>query len=338
MPRRRRDSASRVRAGRGGPHQGNVTVMTGFRFGVNKFGLSSRREFAGFCRMAESYGYDVFVGTDHLGSAAPFSELVAAAAITERMRVGTLVLNAGFWNPHLLARETATADVLTDGRLELGLGAGHMKWEFDAAGIEWEPFAGRIRRLARMIEELGDLFADPDYEQRAGLKEYYDLPALAPVQKRGFGGHGPPLLIGGTGDSVLRLAAQHADIVGFGGLYQVKGQPPGTFRMSTAAEADERVRFFREQAGERAADIESNALVQAVVVTGDRRSVAEKLVAERLTFFTVEEALETPFLLIGTEAQIAEQIRANRERYGISYVTVHGPYMEAFGPIIERLR
>ncbi len=213
-----------------------------------------------------------------------------------------------------------------------------MKWEFDTAGIEWEPFAGRTGRLARTIEELGRLFAAPGYEERAALRDFYDLPELAPVQKRGFGGHGPPLLVGGTGDTVLRLAAQHADIVGFGGLYQVKGQPPGSFRMGTAAEADERVRFFRRQAGERASAIESNVLVQAVVVTDDRRSVAEKLVAERLPFFTVDEALDTPFLLIGTEAQIAEQIRAGRERYGFTYLTVHGPYMEAFGPIIERLR
>ena len=312
--------------------------MTGFRFGFNSFALRSRRDFAEFCRTGESYGYDVFVAPDHLGAAAPFSTVVAAAAVTERMRLGTLVLNNGFWNPHLLARETATADLLTDGRLELGLGSGHMKWEFDAAGIEWEPFTARADRLARTIEELGRRFAGPGYEERAALKDFYDLPDLAPIQKRGFGGHGPPLLIGGNGDTVLRLAARHADIVGFAGLYQMKGEPPGTFRIGTAAETDERVRFFREQAGERAATIEQNVLVQAVVVTDDRRSVAEDLVSERLPFFTVDEALETPFLLIGTEAQIAEQIRANNERYGFSYITVHGPYMETLGPIIERLR
>jgi probable F420-dependent oxidoreductase len=315
-----------------------VIVMTGFRFGFNNFALRSRRDFAEFCRTAESYGYDVFVAADHLGGSAPFSTLVAAAAVTERMRLGTLVLNIGFWNPHLLARETATADLLTDGRLELGLGSGHMKWEFDAAGIEWEPFPARADRLARTIEELGRLFAGPDYEERAALKDFFDLPDLVPVQKRGFGGHGPPLLIGGNGDTVLRLAARHADIVGFAGLVQMKGEPPGTFRIGTAAETDERVRFFRELAGERAATIESNVLVQAVVVTDDRRSVAEELVDVRLRSLTVEEALETPFLLIGTEAQIAEQIRANKERYGFSYITVHGPYMEALGPIIERLR
>jgi probable F420-dependent oxidoreductase len=315
-----------------------MTDETPFRFGFNNFGSRSRQEFAEFCRTAESYGYDVFLGTDHLGSAAPFQELLAAAAVTERLRFGTLTLNIGFWNPHLLAREVATADLLTDGRLELGLGAGHMKWEFDAAGMEWEPFAARVDRLERTIEELGRLFAGGGYEQRAELRDTYGLPELEPVQKRGFGGSGPPLLIGGTGDSVLRLAARHADIFGLAGVSQVRGEPPGTFRLGTAAQAAERVRFFRAQAADRAARIESNVLVQAVVVTGDRRAVAEKLVAEHMPHFTVDEALETPFLLIGTERQIAEQIRANRERFGFSYITVHGPFMKAFGPVIEHLR
>jgi probable F420-dependent oxidoreductase len=315
-----------------------MTDFREFRFGFNNFGQRSLREFTEYCRTAESYGYDVFLAIDHLGSAAPFPEMVAAAAVTERLRVGTLVLNIGFWNPHLLAREVATADLLTDGRLELGLGLGHMKWEFDAGGIEWEPFRARAERLDRTIEELGRLFAGPDYEQRAALREAYDLPELKPVQKRGFGGSGPPLLIGGTGDTVLRLAARHADIVGIGGLFQAKGKPPGTFRLATAAETDERVRYVRELAGERADAIETNALVQAVVVTDDRRATAEKLVAERMPDLTVDEALETPFLLIGTEEQIAEQIRAGRERYGITYLTVHGPNMREFGPIIERLR
>ena len=315
-----------------------MTELTDFRFGFNNFGLRSRQDFAEFCRTAESYGYDVFVGTDHLGSASPFLELLAAAEATERVRVGTLTLNIGFWNPHLLARDVATADLLTDGRLELGLGAGHMKWEFDAAGITWEPFTARTDRLEKMIEELGRLFAEPEYEQRAAARDQWDLPELKPVQRRGFGGSGPPLLIGGTGDRVLRLAARHADILSLAGVNQEKGQPPGTFRLGTAAQADERVRFFREQTGERAAEVELNALVQAVMVTDDRRAAAEKIMAEHMPYFTVDEVLETPFLLIGTVRQIAEQLRANRERYGFTYITVHGPYMKAFGPVIEHLR
>ncbi|MBC6459696.1 LLM class F420-dependent oxidoreductase [Actinomadura sp. HBU206391] len=311
--------------------------MTEFRFGFNVFGIRSRQDFVEQCRTAEALGYDTALVPDHLGGPAPFPTLIAAAEATERLRVGTMVLNVGFWNPHLLAREVATADLLTGGRLELGLGSGHMKWEFDAAGIGWEPLADRTERLARTVEELGRLLRGPDYEERAQLRSAFDLPDLTPVQRRGFGGSGPPLLIGGTGDAVLRLAAEHADIVGHAGAIQLKGRPPGTFRLATAAEMDERVAFVREHAGERAGDLESNVLVQMVVVTRDRRAVAEKLVSEQPTF-TVDEALESPLLLIGTVEQIAERLLENRERYGFSYITVHEPYMTELAPVIERLR
>src|SRR3954451_1559903 len=128
--------------------------MREFRFSFNIFGIRSRDAFVGTCRQAERYGYAVVSAADHLGIPAPFPLLVAAADATERLRVGTLVLNTPFWNPALLAREVASTDILTGGRLELGLGAGHMKWEFDAAGIPWTSFGSRARALEKTITEL----------------------------------------------------------------------------------------------------------------------------------------------------------------------------------------
>ncbi|MFA1539142.1 LLM class F420-dependent oxidoreductase [Actinomadura monticuli] len=311
--------------------------MRDFRFGFNFFDIPSRGEFAERCRRGEGYGFDVALVPDHLGAPAPFPTMVAAADATERLRVGTLVLNAGFWNAHLLAREVATADRLTGGRVELGLGAGHMKWEFDAAGIPWEPMAARAELMTRTIEELAALFGGDGYERHRPVAEHFGLTELAPVQRSGFGGSGPPLLVGGTGDTVLRTAARYADIVGIAGAYQVKGEPPGTFRLGTAAEAQERVRFVREQAGDRADGIEWNVLVQHVQVTPDRRAVAERLRAERMRDMTVEEILDTPFVLLGTPDQIAGQIRERRERFGFSYVTVHAPFVDVLGPVIERV-
>src|SRR5499427_8511518 len=241
--------------------------MSGFRFSSNIFGLRSADEFAAMCHRAENYGYDTIFAADHLGHAAPFQAVVAAANATDRLRVGTMVINVPFWNPALLAREVATADILTEGRLEVGLGSGHMKWEFDEAGIAWQPFGERAERLAAAIGELGQIFAADGYEQQAALRDRFGVPALKPVQRRGFGGHGPPLIVGGTGQRVLRIAAETADIVGVGGLFQVGGQPPGVFRLCTAAEADDRVRLARDCAGERADKIEWHALAQAVVVT-----------------------------------------------------------------------
>jgi len=132
--------------------------MSSFRFSSNIFGLTSRDEFAAMCRRAENHGYDTIFAADHLGDAAPFQAVVAAAAATERLRVGTLVVNVPFWNPALLAREIATADILTGGRLEVGLGSGHMKWEFDEAGICWESYGARADKLSATISELSRLF------------------------------------------------------------------------------------------------------------------------------------------------------------------------------------
>jgi probable F420-dependent oxidoreductase len=312
--------------------------MRDFRFSCNVFAIRSQAEFTGYCTAAEESGYDVVFTTDHLGSPAPFPPLVAAAAATRRLRVGTLVLNVGFWNPHLLAREVATVDLLTGGRLELGLGAGHMKWEYDAAGIAWPPFAERAGHLAATLDELDRLFGSEGYPDGAPGREFFGLPVQAPVQRRASGRPGPPIIIGGTGDRILALAARRADTVALAGAVQAPGQPPGTFRMASADEAAERVRFIREQAGERFADLELNVLVQAVVVTDDRRAAAPQLAAERFPGFTPEQVLDTPFLLIGTIDEIAEQVLERRQRYGFSFLTVHEPFMRAFAPVIGRLR
>jgi probable F420-dependent oxidoreductase len=318
--------------------------MRDFRFSYNIFSIASRDDFAAECRAAEEFGYDTVFAADHLGIPAPFPLLVAAADATRRLRVGTLVLNAAFWNPALLAREVATTDILTEGRLELGLGSGHMKWEFDEAGVGWQGPAARAAALEQTISELQRFFSTEFAELRDGAA------GPKPVQRAGFGGYGPPLLVGGTGDAVLQIAGQHAQIVGVAGVYQVEGQAPGTFRLGSAAEVDDRIAFARAQAGARADEIEWHLLVQAVVVTDDRHAAAEKVVADHRARFeslgvtderaalTVEDALESPFLLIGTVDEIAAQLRRSRERWGYSYITVHQPYMRTFGPVISRLR
>jgi probable F420-dependent oxidoreductase len=288
------------------------------------------------CRRVEELGYDTLFAADHLGGAAPFQLAVAAAQSTSRLRVGTLVLNAPFWNPALLAREIVTADILTDGRLEVGLGAGHMKWEFDEAGIAWEGFGTRTDRMTVTIAEVSRIFAAGGYPQRRAVEEHFGLKPLLPVQLRGFGGYGPPLLVAGTGDRVLRTAAAYADIVGIAGTRQVPGQPPGTFRLCTAAEADERVAFVRSWAGQRA--IEWQVLVQLVRVTDDRRAAARELAEQYGPGMSADDILQTPFLLVGTLDEIAGQVLAGRERYGFTYYTVHGPFAEAFAPVIERVR
>jgi probable F420-dependent oxidoreductase len=315
-----------------------VIVMADFRFSFNVFNVGSGEEFTETCRRGERFGYDTVFAADHLGLDAPFPTLVAAAAATERLKVGTLVLNVPFWNPALLAREVITTDVLSGGRLELGLGAGHMKWEFDEAGIAWQPFGERADRLEETIRELGRIFTAGGYPQQAKTREVMGIPVPSPVQRRGFGGSGPPLIVGGTGDRILAIAAEHADIIAIAGAYQITGKPPGTFRIATAGETADRVRYARERAGDRAGQVEWHVLVQAVVETDDRRAAAERILERFGRMMSADELLDTPFVLVGTVEQMAEQIIRNRERFGFTYYTVHGPFMDSFAPVIERVR
>jgi probable F420-dependent oxidoreductase len=293
--------------------------MRDFRFGCTIDSPGSQRELADTLRSLDAYGYDIAFAVDHLGPgrSSPFPTVVAAALTDARLRVGTLVLNIGYWNPAILARDVATAVRLTDRRFELGLGSGIVKAQYDAAGIPWQPFNERMDRITATLDEVGELLSAEDDVAR------------------------PPLLIGGTSERALRIAAERADIVSFGGRLQVPGRPPGTLRFITAAETAERMAFFQAAAGTRAGEIELNSFIVVIEVTDDRRAAAERMFAAQEPFFLVdgvEQALESPFLLIGTEEEIARQLLDNRERYGFTYISVRRPHMELFGPIIKRVR
>ncbi|MBB6172641.1 putative F420-dependent oxidoreductase [Nocardiopsis mwathae] len=296
--------------------------MRNFRFGVN-FGRLKVEDWAAFCRSSEDLGFDTVLAPDHLYSAAPFAMLATAAAVTTRLRVGTLVINSEFWNPHMLAREAATVDLLSGGRLELGLGCGHMKWEFDTAGMEWRPHAERVARLERSVEELDRLFSADGGER--------PRPLQAPR---------PPLLIGAHGERTLAVAARHADIVGYGGLTQIPGRKMGTFRVADTEETLRRVEFVAEQAGPRADDIESNVLVQAVHITDDAERTADELARTLDTpgARTAAEILDSPYALVGTVEEIARELIANRERFGFSYIATHGPHRDTLAQVIPIVR
>ncbi|MFT2020503.1 LLM class F420-dependent oxidoreductase [Streptomyces sp. 796.1] len=290
-----------------------------FRFGVNMLAIETGEAWRAQCRRAEELGYDVLLVPDHLGMPAPFPALIAAAEATERPRVGTFVLNAGFWNPALLAREVATCDQLTGGRLELGLGAGYVKDEHDSAGLPWGTPRERVDHLERTVTELERLLADAEHQPRA---------AQSPR---------PPVLLGGNGDRMLRLAARHADVAAFTGAHQAPDSPTGTLTMITADALAERVAAYLSFAADRTTPAELNYLVQRVVITEDRRAVAEEF-SQYTNGLSADQVLEHPALLAGTVTEIADQIRAHRERFGFTYFTVLHPYLEEFGTVIAELR
>ncbi|MGW0813173.1 LLM class F420-dependent oxidoreductase [Streptomyces viridiviolaceus] len=290
-----------------------------FRFGVNLMAAAPAEEWSAKCRRAEELGYDVILVPDHLGMPAPFPALVAAARATERPRVGTFVLNAGFWNPALLAREVATTDALTGGRLELGLGTGYVRAEHDTAGLPFGSPRERVDHLRHTVEELDRLLGAEDHQPR-------------PVQRPGV-----PLLIGAGGDRMLELTARHADIAAFTGARSVPGSTTGELTPVTAEELDERVAHYQRLARDRKEPAELNLLIQMVFVTDDREAAVRPFL-ERVPQLSSEQVLELPIVLAGTLEQITAQVRAQREWYGFTYLTVLEPYMEAFAPVMRALR
>lgn len=306
-----------------------------FRFGVNLMTCAPADEWRAKCRRAEELGYDVILVPDHLGMPAPFPALVAAAEATQRPRLGTFVLNAGFWNPALLAREVATTDALTGGRLELGLGTGYVKAEHDTAGLPWLSPGGRVDHLRHTIEELYRLLASEDFPH-SRIRSGGGTRMPQPVQRPRV-----PLLVGGNGDRVLGLTAEHADIAAFTGARSVRGDSTGKLEVLLAGELEERVARYRElaaAAGRKEPEpAELNLLIQFVLDTDDREAAVQPLL-EHVPNLTPDQVLELPIGLIGTVEEMTAQALSQRERYGFTYLTVLEPNMEAFAPVMARLR
>src|SRR5438445_8837657 len=180
--------------------------MKPFRFGINARDAGSRAEWQDKARRVEGLGYSALMVPDHLAAMlAPIPAAVSPAAATKSLRVGTHVLNNDFRHPVLVAREAATVDLLTDGRLELGLGAGHMKHEYDQAGLTFDPPAVRVARMTEAAEIIRRLLSGEEvtfHGQHYRVEQHRSYPVPA---------HRVPLLIGGNGRGVLRCAARLAD-------------------------------------------------------------------------------------------------------------------------------
>ena len=307
--------------------------MKPFRFGVNVWGAKSRADWIGKARRVEALGYSTLTVPDHLGEFfSPMPALVSAAEATTHLRVGTNVLNNDLRHPVLVAREAATIDRLTDGRLQLGLGAGHTKSEYDEAGLRYDAGATRVERLAeavtiiKMLLDGGPVtFAGQHY--RVTAHRIHPPPVQHPR---------PPILIGGNGPRLLALAAKEADIVGLSGITFREGGTKADVSGWTAAGVDERARLVREAAGGRHDQLEVSALVQRVIITDARRQAANEL-AQRWTQLTPDDILDSPYVLVGTVDQLVEDLQARRQRWGISYYITFEPYMEALAPVVARL-
>jgi probable F420-dependent oxidoreductase len=309
--------------------------MKPFRFGVSVRHAQSQADWSEKARKIEALGYATLTVPDHLTDlVAPMPALISAAEATKTLRIGTYVLNNDLRHPVLVAREAASVDLLIDGRLELGLGAGSIKSEYDEAGLSFDPGATRVERLAESVTIIKSLL---NGEQVTFAGRHYRVTGHRIPLPRAQIPH-PPILIGGNGRLLLALAAREADIVGFSGLtFRNGGAAPPDLSGWRAAGVDQRVQLVRQAAGEaQYARLELNALVQLVVVTNDRRQAAEEL-AGRWTQLTPDEILQSPYVLIGTVDQMAQDLQAYRDRWGISYYVIHEPCIDAFAPVVARL-
>jgi probable F420-dependent oxidoreductase len=301
-----------------------------FRFGVQSRSAGPRGPWVEMVRWVEALGYDALSWPDHfVRGFEPVAAMAAAAMVTERLRVSGFVFDNDFRHPVVLAMSAGSIDVLSNGRLELGIGAGWLKEEYDLSGIPFDPASVRIARLEEAVLLLKKLLSG---EPTTFSGEFYTVEGLqippAPVQKP----H-PPLVIGGGSKKVLSLAARQADIVSI----TTRALPDGSKDAAdmTAAATARKIDWVREAAGERFAEIELNTICPTVEITNDRRAAAERIAADLPV--SADDVLESPAVLLGTVEEIVETLQERRERFGFSYVVILEPVIEAFAPVVERL-
>jgi probable F420-dependent oxidoreductase len=297
-----------------------------FRFGVSG-GRATREEWLDLARKAEGLGYSSLLLPDHFGrQLAPLHALLAAAMATSRLRVGTIVLDNDFRHPALLAKEAATIDLLTDGRFELGIGAGWMEADYRTSGLPFDPAGVRVSRLAEAVSILKAYFTAEGPVTFSG--EFYQIDGLEPFPRRRV-----RLLIAGTRRRMLQLAAREADIVGLED-HQFAERATGSAAVHVA-DSTEQVAIVREAAGARFPQLELNVFAARTEVTDDRAGTIERF-SEQLQLTPQQIDASTSFLVGSVEA-IVDQLQERRERLGISYVMIFDRVMDAFAPVVARL-
>ncbi len=317
-----------------------------FRFGAGGEGNKDEggaRKFVQLAQTAEEYGFDTFAVPDHLGNqVGPLAALGALTQATSTIRLATSVLANGWRHPALLAKEATTIDVLSKGRLELGIGAGWMKEEFEKAGIEFESPGKRIRRLEEALIILDGLLRGEEVNFDG---EFYQIKGLV-GSPRPRQGPRPPIAVGGGGPKMLALAAKYADVISVA----TGTTREGKLRLSdmTIEKTIERVDVIRQAAGDRFDDIELNWTIATIVITDDREATADMALKalehgyppniERDVTLSVDDILSSPYLAFGTFEQIADQIREVRRQTSMSYVGVFPTQMDAFAPVIPILK
>jgi probable F420-dependent oxidoreductase len=307
-----------------------------FRFLADAFGATTTRDLGERARAAEAMGVTTFIQPDHLvPQLAPIAYLATVAAATERLRISAFVHNNDLRHPAVLAQELATLDVLSDGRLDVAIGAGWNEPEYRAIGLPFDPIGVRQARLAEAVAVLKGCFGDGAFSfagEHYTIADYDAYPK--PVQRP----H-PPFMIGGGGQKTLTLAAREATIVGLAPRI-LSGQRVDPASI-TWASTEEKIGWVREAAGERFEALELNVYPSQwpIIVTDDLRAEARKVIDLMKTRtgieMTEQEIIDSPHIFIGSIDRFVEKFSELRERLGVNSFLVGS--LNELGPVVERL-
>ena len=303
-----------------------------FRFGIQASKANTRDLWVDLARRSEGNGYSCLTMPDHFDDQlAPVPALMTAANVTTTLRVGALVWDNDYKHPAVLAKELATMDVLSDGRLELGIGAGWMISDYEQMGIPYDSAKVRIDRFVEGLKVIKGAMAQGPFSfsgDHYTITNYNGTPK--PVQAPC-----PPILIGGGGKRVLSIAAREADIVGINATMSAGVVGPDAFDTMTAEAVDEKVAIVREAAGARFKDIELNVRAFLVNITDDAKQAASGIAS----MLGVEPQMveQSPFALVGPTSKIIDDLLERRERWGFSYVIVGAEDVESFAPVVAAL-
>lgn len=316
------------------PSTGQRSGVPQIRFGLVWNGAGSPVEAA---RRAEEVGYSTLLFPDHTAMVAPIPAMAAAAAVTSVLRLGTQVINPAFRPLGALAQELAAVDIISGGRLEIGIGAGYAESEVTSLGLAFPHAADRVRDVRRALEVLPRLFAGEEIteDERHGARAWGRLNGfrLEPAPPQGAS---VPLMVGGNGNRLLAVAAQRADIVQLVGFTpRPGGHDYGAF--SHVGLAD-RIAHVRDAAGSRFREIELSVLVQLAGVVPDPARVVSTLRSVSSGEMTADQVIGSPFVQLGSStAQVCDGITALSERHGVSYITVFDGRANGFDSVVTRL-
>ena len=304
-----------------------------FRFGVQVGGSRGAADWSALARKVEDLGYSTLFMPDHFVDTelAPMVGIAFAAAATTRLRVGMLVLGNDYKHPAITAKEAATVDVLSEGRLEFGIGAGWMRADYEALGLGYDPAGVRIERLAEALTIIKRAWGDGPFDHDGShytVRSYEGLPK--PTQRPR-----PPIVVGGGGPRLLRLAGREADIVGINPNLRAGSVTGDALKTSLAEQTRQKVDWIREGAGERFEDLELQVRYFVAAITDDARGFADALAPAFGT--SGDEALSSGVALVGTVDEVCATLVRRREEWGVSYIVLGDDTFEAFAPVVSRL-